>query len=121
MMPLAVLFVADPELMLRNVRPPAPMAVLVTLSAVPAVVARVLPLPVTVTVPLFAAVNAAVAPVVLRATPPAKVTVVPTELVMLMPVLVPPAFTGPANVMVAPVALAMLTARCPLFWWIAPL
>ena len=50
--------------MLRNVRPPAPMAVLVTFSAVAAVVARVLPLPVTVTLPLFAAVNAALAAVV---------------------------------------------------------
>ena len=64
--------------MLWNHKPPAPMVVLVTVSAVPVVVVSVLPLPVTVTVPLFAAVNAALAPV-LRATPPVKVTVVPTR------------------------------------------
>ena len=60
--------------MLWKVRPLAPIVVLATLSAVPVVVVRVLPAPVTVTVPPPVAVKAALAPV-LRVSCPVKLMV----------------------------------------------
>src|SRR5437762_14312492 len=67
MMPFDVLFAPEPDEMLRNVRPAAPMVVLATLRAVPAVVESVLTIVelfcVAVTVPPPVAVKESFAPV----------------------------------------------------------
>src|SRR5947209_5611979 len=68
MMPFDELFAPDPDEMLRNVSPAAPMVVFETLSAVPAVVESVLTIEelfcVAVTVPPPVAVKESFAPVV---------------------------------------------------------
>jgi len=76
MMPVAV---PPLEPMLRNVRPLAPILVLVTFSAVAVVVASVLLAPVTVTVPPPVAAKAALVPVE-SVRPPEKAIVEPVLL-----------------------------------------
>ena len=87
--------------MLRKFRPPAPIVVLATLSAVAVVVASVLALPVTLTVPPPVAVNAGFAPV-LAVTPPEKLIVAPVFEVSEMP-LPFVSLTEPVNDTVSPV------------------
>src|SRR5262245_1781749 len=73
-------FVAPLAEMLRNVSPFEPMVVLATFRAVPVVVVKALPDPVTPTVPPPVAANAALV-VVVRLSPPVKLIVVPVLLV----------------------------------------
>ena len=116
-MPFAALFAPDPELMLRKVRPVAPIVVVETLSAVPAVVERVLTTVVlfcvALTVPPAVAVNESFAPV-LRLMPPVKLIVAPVLEFRMTPV-PKPLFevTAPVRLIVPPVLFWISTTRCP--------
>src|SRR5438067_11010773 len=104
LMPTPALFDADPALMLRKVRPLAPMVVLATFRPVPLVVAIVFGLApvVTLTVPPPVAVNPVPLDVVTASPPPEKLTVAPVLFVSVTAVLAavpivcagPPASTG---------------------------
>src|SRR5947209_3393385 len=89
MMPFDVLFAPEPDEMLRNVRPAAPMVVFETLRAVPAVVESVLTIEVlfcvAVTVPPPVAVKESFEPVE-RLRPPVKAMVAPVLFVSVIPV-----------------------------------
>src|SRR5438270_3217832 len=118
MMPFDVLFAPDPEEMLRKVRPAAPMVVLATLRAVPAVVESVLTIEelfcVAVTVPPPVAVKESFAPVV-RLRPPVKLMIAVLLLFRKTPV---PPFDeiAPPNATVPPAVLPCTsTTRAVLF------
>src|ERR1043166_1454443 len=107
--------VAPFEVMLRNVRPAAPMVVFATLSAVPVVVASVFKMVVffcvAVTVPPPVAAKAAFV-AELIAMPPVKLIVAPVFVARLIPVPVPP--TAPLSATDPPLLLATLTCLPPL-------
>ena len=95
--------------MLWKFRSLAPIVVFATLSAMPIVVASVLPDPVAVTVPPPVAAKAAFAPVE-RVTLPVRLIVAPVLLVSEMPLSTAPVpLIAPERVIVPPVRLLMLT------------
>src|SRR4051812_31756782 len=100
------------DVMLRKVKPLAPIVVLATLSAVPVVVVNVLTMVllfcVALTVPPPVAVNAALV-VVLRASPPVKLIVAPVLLLRRTPV--PVSLIAWLKVVVPPVRDATFTER----------
>src|SRR3954471_19986678 len=108
MMALAGALAAVPAVMLRNVRPVAPMVVVATLSAVPVVVVNVLTM-----VPLFCVAEMTPPPVAVKALfatvdkerPPVKATVAPLVVMETPPFVL---LTAPENVIVPPVTPDML-------------
>src|SRR5438105_1154598 len=111
-MPLEELLAALPDEILRKVNPAAPMVVLVTFKAVPAVVERVLTMLVlfcvAVTVPPPVAAKESFAPV-LRLSPAVKLMALPLLLVSEIPV--PVSLIAPVKLTVPPVLVVTATER----------
>src|SRR5262245_7209048 len=105
--------------MLRNVRPLAPIVVLVTLSAVlvGAVDAPMVLVPVMASVPLLVAVKVELAP--FKVMPPEKLNVDVPLAFRMIPVLLPVALIAPLNVTAPPVRFSMSMARAAAVWVIA--
>ena len=89
------------------------MAVLVTVTAAPLVVATVLSAPVTLTVPPPVAVKAAFAPVE-RSIFPLRLIVPPVLLVRLMPEPLPPVSAMSPDRVIAPPVRPLMRTACPL-------